>query len=64
MTSDNFASWRKATFSHANGDCVEVAVRDRIIGLRDTAQREYGPVLEFPATAWETFIGAAKVQCA
>jgi hypothetical protein len=26
MTSDTFTAWRKATYSHANGSCVEVAV--------------------------------------
>lgn len=27
MTSDTFTGWRKATYSHANGDCVEVGWR-------------------------------------
>jgi hypothetical protein len=26
MMSDTFTDWRKATYSHANGSCVEVAV--------------------------------------
>ena len=25
MTSDTFTGWRKATYSHGNGNCVEVA---------------------------------------
>jgi hypothetical protein len=27
MTSDEFTGWRKATYSHANSDCVEVGWR-------------------------------------
>jgi hypothetical protein len=27
MTSNKFTGWRKATYSHANGDCVEVGWR-------------------------------------
>ena len=27
MTSNEFTGWRKATYSHANGDCVEVGWR-------------------------------------
>jgi hypothetical protein len=52
MTSDNFTTWRKATYSHANGDCVEVAANQKAVGVRDTTQGGRGPVLEFPAAAW------------
>jgi hypothetical protein len=62
MTSKNFTTWRKATYSHGNGACVEVAANRRIIGVRDTVQRQRGPVLEFPAAAWRAFIDAAKFQ--
>lgn len=79
MTSDTFTGWRKATFSHANGacvevavgwrkatyshgngDCVEVAVNRQAVGVRDTAQDGRGPVLQFPAAAWQIFIGAVS----
>jgi hypothetical protein len=60
MTSDTFTGWRKATYSHANGDCVEVVADRRIVGVRDTMQQGRGPVLAFGATAWRTFIGTAK----
>jgi hypothetical protein len=64
MESDNFTTWRKATYSHANGSCVEVGANRRGIGVRDTAQRGAGPVLQFPVGKWQTFIKAAKHESA
>ncbi|HUN31808.1 MAG TPA: DUF397 domain-containing protein [Trebonia sp.] len=60
MTSDNFTTWRKATYSHGNGDCVEVAGGQSGIGVRDTVERGHGLVLKFPAPAWRAFVCAAK----
>ena len=60
MTSDTFTGWRKATYSHANGDCVEVAADQHVIGVRDTTQARRGQVLEFPATAWRAFIATVR----
>ena len=60
MTSDTFTGWRKATYSHANSDCVEVAAERQVIGVRDTTQAQRGQVLEFPATAWCAFIRSVK----
>jgi hypothetical protein len=50
------ASWRKSSHSAANGDCVEVGTGERIVCVRDTTQDGIGPVLDFPATAWISFI--------
>jgi hypothetical protein len=60
MMSDTFTGWRKATYSHGNGNCVEVAADRRVIGVRDTAQQGRGPVLEFSAEAWGAFISTGK----
>ena len=60
MTSDDFTAWRKASYSEANSNCVAVAADRRVVGVRDTKQREAGPVLEFTETAWRAFILASK----
>ena len=50
------ASWRKSSYSDANGECVEVGIGEHVIRVRDTTQYGAGPVLDFPATAWISFI--------
>jgi hypothetical protein len=62
MKSDNFTSWRKSTYSHGTGNCVEVRTNRRFVGVRDTAQPEDGPVLQFHTAAWLAFIGNAKAE--
>jgi hypothetical protein len=64
MTSHNFTNWRKAIYSHANGNCVEVGANRRDVGVRDTAQGGCGPLLQFPVAAWQDFIGSTKRQTA
>jgi hypothetical protein len=59
MTSDTFTDWRKATYSHANGDCVEVAADQHVIGVQDTQARRGRP-LEFPEAAWRAFVATVK----
>jgi hypothetical protein len=60
MSSNSFTTWRKATYSVGNGNCVEVAADRRIVGIRDTAQHGHGWVLEFSTAAWHAFIEEAK----
>jgi Domain of unknown function (DUF397) len=52
------ATWRKSTYSNANG-CVEVAFVDTQIAVRDSKDRT-GPVLVFDSHEWEAFIGGAR----
>jgi hypothetical protein len=64
MTSDTFTGWRKATYSHANGSCVEVGAAGRTVGIRDTTQAGQGLMLQFPSTVWLAFIENAKRESA
>ncbi len=64
MMTSEFATWRKSTYSAGNAECVEVAAGRRTVGVRDTRQLEQGPVLEFPAEAWASFIASAgRIAC-
>ncbi len=59
MTHDKFTDWRKSSHSDANGNCLEVAVADGVVGVRDSKQHG-GPILEFALAEWDEFIRAAK----
>jgi len=52
------ATWRKSTYSNANG-CVEVAFVDTQVAVRDSKDRT-GPVLVFDNHEWEAFVGGAR----
>jgi uncharacterized protein DUF397 len=52
------AEWRKSTLSVLNG-CVEVAVLDDRVALRDSKDRS-GPVLLFTPHEWEAFVGGVR----
>ncbi|WP_088288845.1 DUF397 domain-containing protein [Kineosporia sp. A_224] len=54
------AKWRKASGS-SSGGCVEVAMQDDLIGVRDTKDAGTGPVLVFNQREWSAFLdGTAK----
>ena len=55
------ASWRKSSFSHFNGNCIEITrlPPDRI-GIRDTKDNGAGPVLIFTGAEWDAFLAGAK----
>ncbi|GAA4733582.1 DUF397 domain-containing protein [Phytohabitans rumicis] len=53
------AAWFKSTRSSGNGNCVEVAILDRAVAVRDTKDRS-GPVLLFTPAGWSTFVDGAK----
>jgi Domain of unknown function (DUF397) len=52
------ARWRKSSHSGTNG-CVEVAVVDDRVAVRDSKDRR-GPVLEFTPDEWEAFVSGAR----
>jgi hypothetical protein len=61
MAEEDFATalWRKSNNS-GDTDCVEVALNLRRVGVRDTKDREKGPVLMFTRDAWTSFLGGLR----
>jgi len=47
--------WRVATYTGGQGNCVEVGRSATVVAVRDTKDRESGPVLRFDPSAWRTF---------
>ncbi len=45
LGNDDYLNWRKSTFSGANGDCVEVAERGRLVAVRHSKEPEQGTLL-------------------
>ncbi len=52
------ARWRKSSTS-GDGGCVEVALSDGWIGLRDTKAQGSGPILTFTLHEWNSFLTGA-----
>ncbi|HEY3687995.1 MAG TPA: DUF397 domain-containing protein [Streptosporangiaceae bacterium] len=57
MREENRVIWRKSSFSAGDGNCVEVAVTRRGVGVRDTKNRPAGH-LTVTRTAWLSFTRA------
>ena len=53
------AAWQKSSRSSGNGNCVEVAVVDEVVAVRDTKDRS-GPMLVFTPAEWRAFVAGAK----
>ena len=51
--------WRKSSASGADGGCIEVAVRDSSVLIRDSRDR-LGTRLAFDPAHWRTFVGRIK----
>jgi hypothetical protein len=62
MKDAGYTGWRKSSHSESSGNCVEAGARPgrQVIGVRDSKQYGNGPVLQFTASAWETFITAIR----
>ncbi len=53
------ARWRKSMVS-GDGGCVEVALVDGVIGVRDTKDQGAGPILMFNQREWNAFLAGAR----
>ena len=47
--------WRKASYSGNGANCVEAGTVPGAVLVRDTKDRQHGPVLRFSANAWRRF---------
>jgi hypothetical protein len=53
------AVWKKSSRSSASSACVEVAVLDGAVAVRDSKD-PHGPVLVFGADEWAGFLAAVR----
>ncbi|MFI1338241.1 DUF397 domain-containing protein [Streptomyces sp. NPDC020845] len=51
------AHWRKSTYSGGNDDCVELAITQGHIGVRDSKRPDL-TYASFTAPAWREFVSA------
>ncbi|WP_075743600.1 MULTISPECIES: DUF397 domain-containing protein [Actinoalloteichus] len=61
MTEDRFGGWRKSTRSASNGGCVEIGQGQRLVGIRDTKNRD-GGTLAFDRTRFNSFLTSIKTD--
>jgi Domain of unknown function (DUF397) len=55
MNDEVVTDWRVATYTGGQGNCVEVGRSATAVAVRDTKDRDSGPVLRFDPAAWRTF---------
>jgi Domain of unknown function (DUF397) len=60
MSDEMVSDWRVSTHTGGQGNCVEVGTSANTIAVRDTKDREHGPVLHFDPAAWHAFIQRLK----
>ncbi|WP_432160621.1 DUF397 domain-containing protein [Streptomyces sp. NRRL F-5630] len=62
MTPVRRRQWTKSSYSGGNGgDCVEVAIGERAVPVRDSKRSSDGPVIEFGLSAFAGFLAAVRV---
>ena len=60
LVTPQYISWKKSSYSAANGNCVEVArLGGGYVGVRDSKNAAQ-PALGFTPASWRTFISAVK----
>lgn len=55
------ARWSKSSRSTSNSHCVEVAVADQVVGVRDTKDRD-GGTLAFDRNVWSAFTASLGAE--
>jgi hypothetical protein len=60
MSSVIISDWRVATYTGGQGNCVEVGRAATVVAVRDTKDREGGPVLHFDPSVWQAFTARLK----
>jgi hypothetical protein len=60
MTNEAISDWRVATYTGGQGNCVEVGASSTVVAVRDTKDRDSGPVLRFDPSAWRAFTERLK----
>ena len=55
MSDESVSGWRVATYTGGQGNCVEVSSSAAAVAVRDTKDREDGPVLRFAPSVWQAF---------
>ena len=59
MSLDLNGAWKKSTRSAGNGNCVEVAVDDDNVAVRDSKNLDVTPLV-FSRDSWVSFISAVN----
>ena len=60
MSNEVVSDWRVASYTGGQGNCVEVGTFTTTIAVRDTKDREHGPVLSFDPPVWRAFMQRLK----
>ncbi|NEA44333.1 DUF397 domain-containing protein [Streptomyces sp. SID11385] len=61
MRMTNAHTWVKSSYSGADGgNCVEVAVGERSLPVRDSKRADGGPVIEFGRPAFARFLASVR----
>ena len=60
MSDEMVSGWRVATYTGGQGNCVEVGRSAAAVAVRDTKDRESGPVLHFDPSVWQAFTERLK----
>jgi hypothetical protein len=59
LPSGDKAGWHKSSYSMSNGHCVEIAMEDGLVGVRDSKVQN-GPVLRFGPAAWSALLAEVR----